>query len=296
MSRGGLGLLAVAVALSTGCATDLETGSGDGADIDTTAEILAELEANGFCDPADVSGTGDVGDATVMRFVVGGVPQPPCFGDPDDRLDRAWNDLVDIAPAEYVGAISLVAGYEACEGCDTLAFVSSLDEDGAFFLMAIDVTAEQDDPDGLLLTLMHELSHVVTQDPVAQLAVDVPAAECRTYHTGNGCLLADSYMWEWIGRFWPDADLADVVDGEPDEEAGASRCDLDPSYTGPYGASSPEEDFAEVMAAYVFDVDVHPALDDKLAFLDARPEFRQIRDRAAELGLSGLPGDFEGCG
>lgn len=259
-------------------------------------EILAELEANGFCDPADVEGTGDVGTVTAMQFVVDGTRMPPCVGDTDERLDRAWADLEAVAPADYLDDISLLAGYEACEGCDTLAFVSALDEEGSFFLMAVDVTAAQDDPDELWLTLLHELSHVFTQDPTTQLDVAAAPDTCETYHNGNGCVDESSYLWMWMSRFWDPVVLDTFEEGEADQDGGEQRCDLDRDYTGSYGASSPEEDFAEVFAAYVFDVDFGDDLSEKLAFFDEFDEFRRLRVRAGDLGLAGLPNSFERCG
>lgn len=273
----------------------VETDAGGGEDVPVD-DILAELEANGFCDPADVEGTGDVGTTTAMQFVVDAVPAPPCFGDRDDRLDRAWSELAAVAPTEYLDDISLLAGYEACEGCDTLAFVSALDEAGSFFLMAIDVTAAQDDPDELSLTLLHELSHVFTQDPTTQLEVEVAPDACDTYHNGNGCLTDSSYLWTWMTRFWDPAVLDTFDEGEADPDGGEERCELGGEYTGSYGASSPEEDFAEVFAAYVFDVDFGGDLVDKLAFFGEFDEFRSIRERASEIGLAGLPNTFERCG
>ena len=74
------------------------------------------------------------------------------------------------------------------------------------------------------------------------------------------------------------------------------RCSVDAAYTGSYGASSPEEDFAEVYAAYVFDVDVGPGLEQKLAFFDGYPELQQVRANASAAGMAGLPNTFEGCG
>ena len=100
----------------------IETSAEDPEPTSSTAvpvdEILAELEANGFCDPDDIEGTGDVGTTTAMHLVVDAVPQPPCSGAPDDRLDQAWSDLAAVAPIDFLDDISLLAGYEACEGCD----------------------------------------------------------------------------------------------------------------------------------------------------------------------------------
>jgi hypothetical protein len=286
----------------TGAASPTDEGEDGAIAADAAArgvpvdEILEELRENGFCDPDDVSGTDDVGTVTAMHFVVDAVPQAPCAGAGDDRLDAAWEQLAAIAPHEYVADISLLAGYEACEGCATLAFVTTLDEQGTFFLMAIDVTAAQDDPDELLLTLVHELAHVVTQDPETELDPTVDAEDCPTYHNGNGCLTDTAYTWAWIQEFWDPADIAAIDAGEADEAAGEERCAVSAAYTGAYGASSPEEDLAEVFSAYVFDVALDPALDAKLHFFDRRPEFRRIRERAEALGRTGLPGNFEGCG
>ena len=97
-------------------------------------------------------------------------------------------------------------------------------------------------------------------------------------------------------RFWePDA-LAGPDEAEADQEAGEERCELGGDFTGSYGASSPEEDFAEVFAAYVFDIDFEGQLDEKLAFFDDIVEFRRIRDRAEALELTGLANTFERCG
>jgi hypothetical protein len=289
----------------SGCVAD-EPGfrvvGNDASDITSTiddaevADILAELEAEGFCDPNDVEGTGDVGDVTAMHFVVRGRLEPPCLGE-DPRLIEAWDALAEITPPDFLDDVSLLAGYDACSGCDTLAFVSALDDAGSFFLLAVDLTAGEDDPDELALTLQHELSHVFTQDPSTQLDVGTDAGACPTFHNGTGCFTSDSYMWAWIDQFWNLDDLTRLSEDDgTDPEGGEARCSVDPSYTGSYGASSPEEDFAEVFAAYVFDVDVGPGLDDKLAFFDRYPELQQVRASAAAAGMTGLPNTFEGCG
>ncbi|MFT6393351.1 MAG: hypothetical protein ACJA14_002881 [Ilumatobacter sp.] len=59
---------------------------------------------------------------------------------------------------------------------------------------------------------------------------------------------------------------------------------------------APEEDFAETFSAYVFDVEVDPALTAKFEFFDRYPEFVVIRENARAAGLSGIAGNFGGCG
>lgn len=254
---------------------------------------LAELQANGFCDPADIE---DGGVVTAMHFVVDGQVQPPCSGEVDPRLDAAWTAMADVTPAALLADISLLAGFEGCDTCDTLAFVTTLDEAAEFFVMAIDVQAGVDDLNELALTMQHELTHVFTQDPETQLDISIDVEDCATYYSGTGCFREGSYTWEWIQQFWDAEALATIPDdGGVNEEAGKARCVIDAPYTGSYGASNPEEDIAEVFSAYVFDVEVSTALDAKLAFFDQYPEFREVRERAAALGRHEADYSFENC-
>ncbi|MEP1123945.1 MAG: hypothetical protein ABJH68_08670 [Ilumatobacter sp.] len=293
-------------------ATDVPDMGGEQPPL-TQAEIdvlLADLAAQGFCDPDDVR---DDGIVTAMHFVVQGQLQSPCYvdqlGEGDDvdpvvidddpRLVAAWESLVAITPIELVSDISLVAGYEPCSTCDTLAFVTTLDDESTFFLLAVDVVSGTDDPEELRLTMMHELSHVFNQKPGEQLDIGVSsAAGCDTFFNGAGCFTRGSYMWAWIQEFWPpeirDTLPSDGSVGTPEEAS--ERCDLDAGYVGSYAAVHPEEDFAETFSAYVYDVVVDPALADKYAFFDRYPEFVSIRESARELGLAGTEANFEGCG
>lgn len=266
---------------------------------DETRQLLDELQAAGFCDPADVD---DEGVVTAMHFVVGGELQAPCYSDPegtsDDRLVDAWTSLTDVTPIELVDDISLIAGYEGCADCETLAFVVALDAEASFFLLAVDVAAGADDPDERRLTMMHELTHVFAQEPGAQLDVQSGGEPCPTYYNGVGCFAEDSYLWAWIQEFWAPEELAGLPpDGAPDDPADAERrCRDDAGYTGAYAAVHPEEDFAETFSAYVYDIDLDSALTDKLAFFDRYPEFVAIRENARSLGLAGIDDDFDGCG
>lgn len=274
---------------------------------DEVNEIIDELASAGFCEPSDFEEEGVV---TAIHFVVQGQLRPPCYvaqpdGEADDvvvdddpRLIAAWNELLTVTPIELVDDISLLAGYEACSDCDTLAYVTTLDVGAEFFIIAVDVVAGAADPDELRLTMLHELSHVFTQRPGEQLIVQPQSAPCATFFNGVGCFTDESYMWAWIQEFWP----PEIRDGLPadgsvgtDDEAFA-RCDADAGYTGSYAAVHPEEDFAETFSAYVYDVQVDPALAAKFAFFDRYPEFVSVRDNALTAGLGDTEGNFEGCG
>jgi hypothetical protein len=294
----------------------IETGQVDQENTETepltdeeVAQILVDLAAQGFCDPADVE---DDGAVTVMHFVVRGELQEPCYVDQrddgievdpvvienDPRLLVAWDLLVEVAPIELVDDISLIAGFEPCGDCDSLAFVSQLDEAGTFVILALDVVAATQDPDEMRLTMMHELTHVFAQVPGEQLVVSDGPSGCDTFYNGVGCFTDDSYLWAWIQEFWPADVLATLPsDGSlaTDEEA-EQRCNADAAYTGSYAATHPEEDFAETFSAYVFDVEVDAALAPKFEFFDRYPEFVAIRENARAAGYAGTEANFEGCG
>ncbi|MFK8023738.1 MAG: hypothetical protein AB8G26_07220 [Ilumatobacter sp.] len=271
-----------------------------------TAQIVDELIAAGFCDAQDFD---DDGEVTAIHFVLDGVIQNPCFvaqpGDVDDvvfdddpRLIAAWNELLRVTPVGLVDDISLLAGYESCSTCDTLAYVTTLDVDAEFFVIAVDVVAAAENLDELRLTMLHELAHVFTQRPGDQLLVQDVDVPCPTYFNGIGCFTETSYMWAWIEAFWP----ADVLDTLPDDGSVATdaeaeaRCNLDPAFTGSYAAVHPEEDFAETFSAFVFDVEVDSALASKLEFFERYPEFVEVRENARAEGLAGTEAAFEGCG
>jgi hypothetical protein len=273
------------------------------------ATILADLEADGFCAPSDFEEEGIV---TAIHFVVQGQIQDPCYVDQrgagddvspvvvddDPRLIAAWESLASIAPIELVDDISLVVGYEPCATCSTLAFVTTLDEESTFFIIAVDVVSGADDPDELRLTMMHELTHVFAQRPGEQLIVQSQNSPCDTFYNGIGCFTEDAYLWAWIQEFWP-AEIRDTLPADggvgTDEEAD-ERCAADAGYTGSYAAVHPEEDFAETFSAYVFDIETDPALTAKYQFFDRYPEFVSIRENARAAGLSGIDDDFDGCG
>lgn len=261
--------------------------------------LLAELEEAGFCDPADIENEGLV---SAMHFVVGGDVQPACYteaGGDDQRLLDAWGELTSVAPRSLYDDVSLLAGFESCDDCDTLAFVTTLDEASSFFMMAIAVDQGEADPDELRLTMLHELTHVFGQDPRTQLDVTViDADDCDTYFNGNGCFRDGSYLDEWIDAFWPPELLDELPgDGESlDDDTAFEICSFEGGFTGSYAATSPEEDFAETFSAFVFDVDAPEDLADKYDFLAEYPEFVEMRDNARAAGLAGLTSSsFDFC-
>ena len=179
----------------------------------------------------------------------------------------------------------------------TLAFVNSIDDDGTLFQMSVNLDSFDDDEDEAFLTMAHEFSHVFTLLPSEIDRSPESEASCSTYDNGEGCFVEGSLMAGWVDEFWSDG-LLDELDPavEPSVTSGEERCALDADFLGPYAASDPEEDFAETFSAFVFDLDVDPALDDKLEWMAARPGLVEFRDRAIDAGLTPLANGFELCG
>lgn len=234
------------------------------------------------------------GEVFVIYEVVNGQLGDICFGRQRNVVEEGWDALAEVAPPEQLDNIDLFAGFTSIDS--TVAFAGPIDNENERFVMAIDLNSAGADADELRLTMAHELAHVFTQTP-DQLDLDARLATCETYYNGFGCFLEGSFMADWIEQFWSEEQLASLpIKGTIDEEGGEERCVIDPTFLGAYSASHPEEDFAESFSAYVFGVEVPPALEPKMAFFDARPELAAFADRAAAADREGIDNNFDRCG
>ena len=219
----------------------------------------------------------------------------PCFGDASPVVEAAWNELAQITPPQLISGVTILAGFDDARS-DTLAFAGPVEDDSDDHLIAVGVAAAVDDPQELRLTMAHELAHVFTQT-TDQIDVAFFADECETFFNGFGCFQPDAYMTDWVDRFWSATALESLPsDYSADIAGGEARCDLDAGFPGSYAASHPEEDFAESFSAYVFDVDLAAAFDERRAFFDERPEFVAMRQAIRRTAEGVPPGNFTECG
>lgn len=267
---------------------------GDGLDAPALAD---DRVADPDCDPAAI---GDDDGAVVAAYAVQDAEVVGvCAGEPDERLDVAWEELTSAVPAAQLGALAVFAGYDDPDS-DVAAFATLLGETNERFGVVVNLSMAEEDPEELRLTLVHEVAHVFTQTP-DQLDVDADPADCATFHNGNGCFLDGSLMAEWIDRFWSEDELAALPDpsssdAEGDDPAAEERCSLDPGFLGTYAASSPEEDFAESFSAFVFDLDVPAEVQPRLDFFAQHPELAAVRDHALGDGRERPTNNFDECG
>lgn len=290
--------IAVILLVGSACAAnqDVETEA-----VDTIVGADA-TEVTGFdvdCSQEALHGGDEEFVFTSAYVVVDGELGELCFGDDDDTIVDAWEALATITPEGQLGDLLLFGGFEP-DGevaAETLAFVNSIDSDGSGFQLSINTVDAIADPDELLLTLAHEFTHVFTATPDQLDRTDEAIDDCETYFNGDGCYLADSLMFDWIGEFWDPDVLATVDPLEESVDDADARCADDDGFFGPYAASNPEEDFAEAFSAFVFDLD--PATDgqaDRLEWIAAQPGLVEFRDRAEVAGWTPLANNFDVCG
>lgn len=293
-----VGLCFVIALVVTGCADDRFV-EGD----DTVVAAEGDPEASTLCDPELVDST--FGSTVVIYQVDDGQLGSVCFGEPLAVVEESWLSLSEIAPPGQLEPLDLFAGYEATGSGDTVAFAAPLptsgdgdaeDELGSGFVIAVDLAASEADDQELLVTMAHEISHVFTQSS-SELDRSVDPSECATFYNGLGCFTDDAFLTAWINQFWTVDELASLpADGSTDDAGGDERCAIDASYIGSYGASHPEEDFAESFAAYVFDIEVTAEAQPRIDFFEQYPELVAFRDRAAAANLDQLSYTFDRCG
>lgn len=236
---------------------------------------------------------------TVAHQVIDGELAEPCFGSEDETLLDAWRILVQIAPPDQLNDLAIFAGFEALADTNeasTLAYVVPVDDDGTQFQMAVNLPTSRNDWDETSLTIAHEFSHVFTAVP-GELDRFASADDCATYDNNEGCYTDDSIMAGWYERFWPSYNYDPTGGPAADEVDGEARCDNDPGFFGAYGASNPEEDFAESFAAYVMRVEAFSDEQQaRLDWIDQFPGLREFRDRAEQAGYGPLANNFGECG
>ncbi len=293
--------LSVLFAACAGFDDSLARGDGIGkqAEVESTeipvATVGEPATDQELCRP-DVIGE-EEGPIVVIYLVERGQLGDACFGDPSLVAEESWLSLAEVVPPQELDAVRLFAGYEPSPQTTTVAFAGPIvGGRNDRFLIAVDLQESEADPEELRLTMAHEFSHVFTQEP-DQLDLSISPRDCVTFHNSFGCFTDDAYLTAWVAEFWTPEEIESLpTNGSADEDGGDERCSLDPAHIGAYGASHPEEDFAESFSAYVFGLDVRPESQSRLDFFDRYPELRGFRDRAEAADLVGLPNNFGECG
>lgn len=204
--------------------------------------------------------------------------------EPEGRAREVWDDFVRVATPAFVA--SDITGYRTGDdpNSDTLAYVTSDEDDPTKWVFAANL-AYADDPELLLSTIVHEYAHLLS---LGIDDVDPDATECDTEWSGAGCLLPDSDLERFAQRFWTGYDDAPARDNVDSDVAGEFYAAHEGDFVSDYAATNASEDFAETFATYVLepDTDADSVIGEKFAFFAALPEYADARERIrAEFGL-----------
>ena len=199
----------------------------------------------------DVVRIGDV-------VVVDGVPREP-ITDPD--IDRMWQIVETIWPESLADELRQLSVIEQ-DVRGLVGVVHPAAEGG--WILSLDL-ADVDDPDLVVETIVHELSHIVT------LGTDVfefGAEECDGTLLSLGCASAGSLLAEFADEFWPGEMASGSVEDHVNE----------------YAMTGAHEDVSETFTALVFGWPVEGAtVEAKLATVAGDAELAALADELIAL-------------
>ncbi len=212
----------------------------------------------------------------------------------------AWQIFITLIPAEdrqmVTQYIIFTDGYS-----NTLAAVDQTEDDLTNWILEID-TADLEDRDALLFTLIHEYAHLLTlnesqvnvdedvfNDPYNLSLLEEKSAACPDYFTDGGCSHPNSYINAFYQQFWVDIN----AEWEKIDALQYNTENFTPYYDGlynfylaqadqfldDYSTTHPTEDIAESFAYFVFSPKPTGTLirDQKILFFYDYPELIELR-------------------
>ncbi len=145
-------------------------------------------------------------------------------------------------------------------------------------------------------TIIHEMAHILTLNHL-QLNADISEAACNTFHIGEGCANANSYLYEIYNLGWTDIigehrAINDDVAAQQFYEKYKDRFVTD------YASTNPAEDIAEVFSVFV--VSDNPPTgntiaDQKINAMYGRPELVSLRNTIRQQAIvrAMIPGQWK---
>lgn len=259
------------------CVTDAECAELESAVDAELAGLADDYAAESYVE-SDEEINGDL----VAKYRVTNETIALVGGAGDALYSDAWSDFARIAPDSISN--TYIEYYEVMDDSrdDTLAYVHDEDGNGKWNVGINFGTYGQDGQREDILTLVHELMHIITLN---NDEMNTAGGYCATYESYDGCAQSDSYLWAFISAFWSDDDF-DSAAKDPDRfyEDDSSR------FVTAYAATSVEEDIAESFAIFVVDqAPTHATseADEKVLFFYNYPELVSMRTDIRS-GLGGV--------
>jgi len=184
-----------------------------------------------------------------------------------------------------------------------LASVAQSDSSPNDWDLSVDIL-DTSDPKDLTYTLVHEFGHLLTLNPnqvtPSQAIFDNPDSDriykkeekaCTTYFPGEGCSHKDSYINQFVGRFWDNKlynewAKIDVIedDDERDTKLEAFYKRHRSQFVTDYAPTSPAEDIAESWSYFVLKPKPGSTsiANQKVLFFYDFPELVHLRERIAQ--------------
>jgi hypothetical protein len=219
----------------------------------------------------------------------------------DYQQDRAaqqqiWNYFAAIIPSENRKFLSEYVVFT--DGKENiLAAVWQSDHSPDEWVLSVDIM-DASNPQDLTFTLVHEYGHLLTlnpaQVPPSRKIFDNPDSEiiyeqevnaCSVYFPGEGCPRPDSYLNQFVDRFWDgiyDEWLEiDLITDEDDyyDALDTFYKNYTDQFVSDYAPTSPAEDIAETFGFFILQPrPVGTSLaDQKILFFYDFPELVQLR-------------------
>jgi len=232
-------------------------------------------------------------------FDVPGIPQSLLSYQDDRRSQqKIWNYFAALIPGDQRRFLDEYAIFT--DGKDNiLASVSQSETDMGKWVLTVDIL-DAADPQNLTYTLIHEFGHLLTlnstqvipsrrvfdnpnSDKIYQEEVDA----CKAYFVGEGCSLPDSYVNQFVDRYWLDIfaewQKVDDIKGENDYYAAldAFYQKHKDQFVTDYAPTNPAEDLAESFSFFVLKPKPtgDSIADQKVLFFYRYPELMELRSQ-----------------
>lgn len=226
------------------------------------------------------------------------------------KHQELWEQILKVVPDSYLSKINQFMIFAGSYNTNSqynnvLGYVIQTNEylSKWQFGVAIDYayqTPFDNHSSGLNSTIVHEFGHILTLNET-QLDPTKDAGNCSTYHPGEGCTKANSYLYDLYKKYWTDIPTGNTAEKNYKEYQGR--------FVSQYAATNPPEDIAETFRHFVLSgtpATNTPTYNEKILDLNAHSELQEIRTYIrTHIGSSSIYslrkaplklGDFRGCG
>lgn len=171
------------------------------------------------------------------------------------RSHREYFERVfELFPSKYDKQIKRLAVFDG-NSTEFDAFVETLPPKHEYWQFSVNEEIINDeDSDSNTELIVHELAHIISYEEIS--GVPRPAqTTCAEYFSVHGCPAKNSYLSQFVDKFWSDSDLSRASQfaeaADPLEEAYSYYDKHENEFVTDYAASSPEEDFSESFMYFV---------------------------------------------